>query len=238
MSRLICLAFLAFVGAGLIGACGPSQFTTVTIYDKPAAFVRLEFDRTVKKGSEHSHPISLTPEQIAAVLGGVRIDEPIALVRGDILQREPVPRIHPAFTDKQIELFAPLLALALSQATPEEVVTFYETRYLSATSREVTSGGLFVQSDELHLILANYRSNTHYMADMGVAETQDDRMTPLESLNPQLGRLDFEPNSAKRERPAGVLDKILQRDQRELAVLYKQLPPRPLVEPAKPRVGP
>ena len=78
MSRLIRLAFLAFVGAGLIGACGPRQFTTVTIYDQPAAYVRLEFDRTVKKGTEHSHPISLTPEQIAAVLGGVRVNEPLA----------------------------------------------------------------------------------------------------------------------------------------------------------------
>lgn len=232
MSRLICLAVLAFGGAELIGACGSRQFTTVTIYNEPAAFVRLEFDRTVKKGKEHSHPVRLTPEQIAAVLGGVRIDEPVGLVRGDILQREPLPRVHPAFTDKEIEFFAPLLALALSKATPEEVVTFYETRYLSATSREVTSGGLFVQGDELHLILGNYRSHTHYMADMGVAETQDDRMTPMKPLSPQLGRLDFEPNQAKHERLAGVLDKLFQWDQRELVVLYKQLPPRPLVEPA------
>ena len=232
MNRLICLAVLAFGSAGLIGACGSRQFTTVMIYNEPAAFVRLEFDRTVKQGTEHSHPVRLMPEQIAAVLGGVRIEEPIALVRGDILQREPVPRIHPAFTDKEIAFFAPFLALALSKATPEEVVTFYATRYLSATSREVTSGGLFVQGDELHLILANYRSHTHYMADMGVAETQDDRMTPMKPLSPQLGRLDFEPNQSKHERLAGVLDKLFQWDQRELAVLYKQLPPRPLVEPA------
>jgi hypothetical protein len=232
MSRLTRLAFLSFVGAGLIGSCGPRQFTTVTIYDKPAAYVRLEFDRTVKKGTEHSHPISLTPEQIAAVLGGVRIEEPIALVRGDILQRDPEPRVHPAFTNKDIAFFAPLLVLALSKATPEEVVTFYETRYLSATSREVTSGGVFVQGDELHLILSNYRSPTHYMADFGAAETQDDRLTPMRSLAPQGGRLDFEPDSAKQERPVGGLEKLMRWDHRELTVLYKQLPPHPLVQPA------
>jgi len=67
MSRIILLSVLVLVGAGLIGACGPRQFPTITIYDTPA-FVRLEFDRTVKTGSEHSHPISLTPKQIAAVL--------------------------------------------------------------------------------------------------------------------------------------------------------------------------
>lgn len=226
-----CLVLLALAGTGLIGACSPRQFTTVTIYDKPDAYVRLEFDRTVKKGTEHSHPVSLKPEQIAAVLAGVRIHEPIALVRGDILQRDSVPPIHPAFTGKDIAFFSPLLAMALSKATSEEVVTFYQTRPISAITREVTSGGLFVQGDELHLILANYRSHTRYMADMGVAETQDDRLTPMQSLAPQSGRLNFEPDSAKRERSVGVLSKLFQTDHRELTVLYKQLPPRPLIQP-------
>src|SRR5262245_57055683 len=217
--------------AGLITACSPTQFSTVTIYEEPAAYVRLEIDRTVTKGTEHSHPISLRPQQIAAVLGGVRMEEPIAFVRGDIVVVDPGPRIHPAFCDQYIAFFAPLLALALSKATPEEVVTFYQTRNISAITREVTSGGLFVQGDELHLILANYRSHTRYMADFGAAETQDDRLTPMQPLAPQDGRLEFEPDSAKRERPVGGLGKIFQWNHRELAVLYKQLPARPLVLP-------
>jgi hypothetical protein len=230
MHRLIRLAFLAFLCVGMMSACSPRQFPTVTIYDTPSAYVRLEFDRTVRKGEEHSHPISLTPEHIAAVLAGVRVDEPIALVRGDLLEEDPVPRIHPAFTNKDITLFAPLLALALTRATPEEVVTFYQTRKVSALTREVTSGGVFVQGDELHLILANYRSHTRYMADFGAAETKDDRLTPMQSLAPQEGRLDFEPASAKREHPVGGLGKVFQWNNRELAVLYKQLPLRPLVQ--------
>src|SRR5262245_18767683 len=96
-------------------------------------YVRLEFDRTVKMGTEHSHPISIRPQQIAAVFAGVRITEPIAFVQGDILERNPSPRFHSAFTDQEIAFFAPLLALALSKATPEEVVTFYQTRDLSST---------------------------------------------------------------------------------------------------------
>jgi hypothetical protein len=230
--NLFCLVILALAGTGLIGACSPRQFTTLTIYDQPDAYVRLEFDRTVKKGKENSHPVSLKPEQIAAVLAGVRIEEPIALVRGDILQRDPVPPIHPAFSEKDIAFFSPLLAMALSKATSEEVVTFYQTRPISAITREVTSGGLFINGDELHLILANYRSHTRYMADFGAAETEDDRRTPMQSLAPQEGRLDFEPASARRERPIGGLEKIFQWNHRELAVRYKQLPPRPLVQPA------
>ena len=231
MIRLICLSLVACLGIGVIAACSSRQFTTITIYDTPAAFVRLEFDRTVKKGTEHTHPISLTPQQVAAVLGGVIVHEPNAFVRGDIFQRDPVPRVHPAFSDKDIAFFAPLLALALSKATPEEVVTFYQTRDLSVLSREVTSGGLFVQGDQLHLILPNYRSSTRYMADIGMAETQDDRLTPMQSLSPQRGRLDFEPRSAKWEQQTDGLGKVFQQDNRKLIVLYKQLQPRPLVQP-------
>jgi hypothetical protein len=229
MDQLIRLLLLASISGGVAAACAPGQFTTVTIYETPAGYVRLEFDRTVKKGAEHSHPISLTPEQIAAVLGGVRIIEPLAKL--PVYDDTSAPRVHPAFTDREIAFFAPLLALALSKATPEEVVTFYQTRDISAITREVTSGGVFVQGDELHLILANYRSHTHYMADLGVAETQDDRLTPMEPLAPQGGRVDFEPYSAKRVRQLGVLEKLLRWDNREVAVLYKQLPPRPLVQP-------
>jgi hypothetical protein len=228
MNRLIHLVLHASVSAALVAACSPSQFTTVTIYETPAKYVRLEFDRMVKKGSEHSHPISLAPEQIAAVLGGVRIIEPLAKL--PIYDDTSVPRVHPAFSDREIALFAPLLALGLSKAMPEEVVTFYQSRDISAIAREVTSGGVFVQGDELHLILANYRSRTHYMADYGVAETTDDSLTPMESLAPQGGRVDFEPSSAKLVRPVGVLEKLFQWDNREVAVFYKQLPPRPLVQ--------
>lgn len=226
MYRLIYVVMITVAGPGLFGGCSPRQFTTVTIYNDPHAYVRLEFDRTVKKGAEHSHPASLTTEHIAAVLSGVRIEEPLALVRGDLLQRDPVPPIHPVFTDTDIAFFAPLIVLALGKATSEEVVTFYATRDRSATSREVMSGGLFVRGDELHLILANYRSRTHYMADTGVADTVDDRLTPMQSLAPQSGRLDFEPRSAKQENPSAGLEKFFHRDRRELTVLFKQLPPR------------
>lgn len=229
MNQLIRLVFFASVSTTLIAACGPTQFTTVTIYETPARYVRLEFDQSVKKGSEHSHPISLTPEQVAAVLGGVKIMEPLAKL--PIYDDTSVPRVHPAFTDKEIAFFAPLLAQALGKAMPEEVVTFYQTRDVSVLTREVTSGGLFVRDDELHLILANYRSHTHYRADLGVAETQDDRLTPMKSLAPQSGRIDFEPYSAKREQSAGGLEKLFQWDRREVTVLYKQLPPHPLSQP-------
>ena len=220
------------MAAVLVAACSPRQFTTVTLYDTPHAFVRLEADRTVEKGTEHRHPVNLSPEQMAAVLGGVMIEEPLAKM--PIYDEMGGPRRHRVFDENLVAFFAPLLTLGLSQATPEEVVTFYISKDLSGGTREVTSGGLFVQDEErLHLILGNYRSHTHYMADVGMVETTDDRLTPLVPLAPQRGRLGFEPQSAGTLATSGWL-RLVERDRRELIVHYKQLTPRPLSQ-ASPR---
>jgi hypothetical protein len=229
MKRRLPHAFSVAAAIGLTAACASSQFTTATIYDTPAAFVRLELDRTVETGRAHSHPLSITPTQIAAVLAGVMIEEPFAKL--PFYDDTSQPRRHRAFTEQEVTLFAPLLADALGQATPEEVVTFYESRDVSGTVREVTSGGMFIQGEILRIRLANYRSHTHQSADIGVADTQDDRLTPLRSLAPQRGRLHFEPRSsmAPDQDQAGMFSW----SQREVAVLYRSLPPHQAA-PAQP----
>lgn len=234
MSHPLRLFIAAVVGLFLWTGCTPSQFITVTILDTPSAFVRLETDRTIDKGAGHTHPVTLTVEQMAAVLGGITIEEPFA--RMPFYEDMSQPRRHRAFTEKELAFFAPLLALALTKATPEEVVTFYQTREISGTSREVTSGGLFVQEDAMHVILANYRSHTHYAADLGMADTDDDRLTPMRPLAPQRGRLDFEPPSARLVPTVNGLAKLFQWDRRELIVRYRLIPPRNLniVPPANP----
>ena len=207
-------------------SCAPNHFTTVTLYDNPSAFVRLETDPTVQPGQGHSHPVTITPDQVAAVLHGVIIEEPIT--RLPFYDDMSQPHRHRVFDGETILLFAPLLALGLGQATPEEVVTFYRSKRISGTRREVTSGGLFVQGEALHLVLGNYRSPTNYMADIGVADTMDDRLTPMRALAPQRGRLDFEPpNALQPSSPSGWW-KFLQQARRELVVFFQKLPPLPL----------
>jgi hypothetical protein len=210
--------------------CSTAPFTTVTILDTPSAFVRLETDRNVDRDdAQHTHPVTFTVEQMAGILGGIMIEEPFA--RMPLYEDTRQPRRHPALTEKEVAFFAPLLALALAKATPEEIVTFYQTRDLSGTSREVTSGGLFVQGEEVHILLANYRSSTYFVADVGVAGTTDDRLTPLRPLAPQRVVLDFEPRSAKREAPVSIWDKLMQKDRRDLVVFFSLVPPRPLHQP-------
>ena len=231
MKSILPHAFSVAAAIGFTVACAPGQFTTATIYDTPAAFVRLELDRTVETEQAHSHPLAITPAQIEAVLAGVMIEEPFAKL--PFYDDTGQPRRHRAFTEKEVAFFAPLLARALAQATPEEVVTFYESRDVSGTVREVTSGGMFIQGEILRFRLANYRSHTHQSADIGVADTQDDRLTPLRSFAPQRGRLHFEPRSSIPQDPDQGLTGMFSWDHREVAVLYRSLPPRQMT-PAQP----
>ena len=208
----------------LLSGCVPGQIVTVTIYDTPDAFVRLETDRTIDQNSGHTHPAYLSPEHMASLLGGIVFEEPWAkLPLYDDLNQ---PRRHPAFTEPEIALFAPLLATALGKATPEELVTFYHSTTHSGTQREVISGGLYLQGEDLHIVLANYRSPTHFSADLGVADTTDDRLSPLRALAPQRGRLAFEPREAARETADAGIAKWFREDRREVVVQYNAVTPR------------
>src|SRR5262245_2899071 len=85
---------LLMIGAVLVGACTPAQFVTVTLYDTPHAFVRLEADPMTGRGPMHGHPVTVSPDQIAAVLNGITIDAPIT--RMPIYDDTSVPRHHRA----------------------------------------------------------------------------------------------------------------------------------------------
>jgi hypothetical protein len=213
----------SLVGSAVLAACAPAHFTTLTIYETPQAFVRLEVDRTLGPTSGHSHPANLSTQQMASALRGIIVQEP--LTRLPFYDDLSVPRRHPAFSEEEIEYWAPLLTVALSKATPEEVVTFYRSARISGTKREVTSGGIFLDGEELHIILSNLRSGTHHTADIGVTDTEDDRLTPMRSVAPQVGKLAFFPQAASRQAAPAGMSRVFHEDRRELIVLYKALQP-------------
>lgn len=213
-----CALFIA-----VFAGCSPAQFTTLTIYETPHSFVRLEVDRTLDhRGAGHSHPSDISSEQMELVLRGIIVQEP--LMRMPFYDDVSVPRKHPAFSDRAVKFWAPLMSLALRKATAGEIVTFYQSTKTPGARREVTSGGLYIDGDELHIVLSNLESDTHYTADIGVADVQDDRLTPLRSIAPQRGRLLFVPESARVFKPQGGLTRVFAQDRRELIVLYKTLP--------------
>ena len=214
------------LGFAALAGCASGQFPTLIIYDTPQAFVRLEADRTVWQHAEYSHPANISTEQMAAVLRGIVVQEP--LIRLPFYDDLSIPRRHRAFDEKAVMLLAPLLSLALHKAIAEEVVTFYQSRQLSGVAREVTSGGVFLEGENLHFILSNYRSNSRFTADIGTASTLDDRLTPMQPLAPQQGRLDFEPPTALQPPPSSGWTRFIHTDRRELIIRFQQLALLPL----------
>jgi hypothetical protein len=208
-------------GLLILGGCASGPIPTLTIYETPQSFVRLETDPSLSQEAGHSHPADISTERMAAVLRGIIVQEP--LTRLPLYDDLSIPRQHPAFSESAIEFWAPLLRLALSKATPDELVTFYQSQPLSGMKREVTSGGVFLDGEELHVILSNLRSDTQYTADFGAAETQDDRRSPMKSIAPQPGQLVFVPESASRVATSSGLSRVFHNDRREIVVLLNAL---------------
>jgi len=209
----------------ILGGCASGPIPTLTIYETPQSFVRLETDPSLSQKTGHSHPADITTERLAAVLRGIIVQEP--LTRLPLYDDLSIPRRHPAFSESEIEFWAPLFRLALSKATPDELVTFYQSQPLSGMKREVTSGGLLLDGEELHIVLSNYRSQTLSNGDPGSADTMDDRLTPLRSLAPQKGKLSFEPSEFQRAvDPIGIAN-LFHWDRRELIIHVNRLPLTP-----------
>ena len=204
-------------------ACQNRPFQTIAIYDDPSRFVRIEVDPVI--GGSYSHPIDITTDDMIAVLAGVMIEEQSGFVAPtSLIIKDKEPRQHPAFSETEIRLFAPLLAKGLQTAKPEEIVTFGQTDQITAITSKITSGGVFVDGDELHLLLSNYRSETNYAPDPGISGTTlDARSSPLRSIAPQRTRLYFEPTAAVAASNEGVLSRLLRPDRREIVILLKKL---------------
>lgn len=208
----------------LVAACSTAHFPTLTVFETPETFVRLEVDRAVGPGN-HNHPAVIPADRMAVVLGGIIVVEPAT--RLPLYDDLGIPRRHWAFDEEEIRFWAPLLTEALAKARPEEIVTFYRSRPGSGVRREVTSGGLYVVGDALHLVLSNYRAPTYSAADYGAADTGDDRLTPVRPIAPPRGTLEFYPPTARRSGDDGPLRRLFTWDRRELVIAYQALPHAP-----------
>jgi hypothetical protein len=117
----------------LLAACATSHLVTLTIVETPSRYVRLAVDRTVRLGSGFSHPASIPPDQMAEILSGLVVIEKGASLPWPL--GEGGPYRPSAFDREDIRFWVPPLTQALEKATPEEIVTFYQSDSVSATRR-------------------------------------------------------------------------------------------------------
>lgn len=127
------------------------------VYEDPTTFVRVEADhRVLPEQAEtfHTHPATVGPDAMAAILKGLHVREHRLNVH---IWISGEAEVEPAFTDEEIEVLSSKLSDALSKATPQERVTYYVSYPQTSVKRQITSGGLYVQHRELHFTLSNHR---------------------------------------------------------------------------------
>ena len=163
----------------------------IVIYEDRLDSIWLKFDP--EAGTGHDHPASLTPEQMALVLRGVRVKHR-DIVGGFGLFADQ--QGAPAFSASETTRVAPYLSQALKKASPKDMVTFYLTTVDPTLGKLVTSGGLFLRDGRLYFILANARTSPSSVQYENTYEidTRDEPLLPIARFKFTVG---FTPDSAR-----------------------------------------
>ncbi len=194
-----------------VGACSTPQFQTLKILDSPNRVVALRAMPDAFNGNGYDHPISFTVKEISRLLKGVQVQ------RGLMSSSQ-----HAALSETEIRLFAPHFVNALERATNQEIVTFFETAKISADDQLTTSGGLFVAGGNLHVVLSNFSVRTSIWQDNEQYEASY-RDRPLAQMDPQPGRLVYDPPEYMVESPEGEIGSGFKGKPWQVAIRYRDV---------------
>ena len=163
-----------------------------TVYQDSLTTVQLREERRTDQA--YSHPVSVTNEQMIAILSGIRVQK-----RGEIIMNIVTgdPEAEPVFQQSEIQAMAPKLSQALSMATPKEIVTFYRRISDPNIGVIITSGGLFVNEQHVYFILANHRNRPSDVMSQAVSYEVDPMDDPLFSLRARSFGVTFVPGEVQ-----------------------------------------
>ncbi len=164
-----------------------------TVHQDHRMIVELRSDP--KAGTGHSHPATLTQEQMVRILSGVRVrNDRYAVHRlfsGEAEERQ-------AFISEEVWALATPLVKALAMAKPDELVTFYRRISDQMTGLAFTTGGIFLRGDDVYLVLANYRQSPSDAMALGIPAYEidpvDDPLLPMRRAGYSVG---FVPKEAE-----------------------------------------
>lgn len=147
------LGIILGVGLSLqLISCGGESPLIRTLADHPNRTIALEV--TYREGDrEYAHPVHVAPETLAQALNHIGVMPGTLLSRltgGGSPQQD-------AFTEEENTFFSENISQALAKATPLETATFFWSTPRGNGIWEITSGGVFVHNDTLHIHLINYR---------------------------------------------------------------------------------
>lgn len=218
LGTLVIVASLAF-------ACGTPSVFTVSVYNDANRVIRLQAVPDPNDGLGFSHPVVLSEGQMRRILNGLMVEDrgsALALSLGGSATNDR----QPAFSQAEAEFLAPLLVKGLGMATPEEIVTFFDTQNVTSLEQMTTSGGIYAAGDEVHIVFANYRVRTPIEEDeRHEAPHHTQPMVPVQS---RPLRLVFEPSKYMvPQAEPGFMEKMVHGNILHVAVKYRDLPLSP-----------
>ncbi|MGH7410837.1 MAG: SHOCT domain-containing protein [Candidatus Methylomirabilis sp.] len=141
--------------SALAGCLGPLSYTR-TIQESPDRAVRLEARYGAGRDGtslRFAHPIVLSEADWGQILNRIYVRHVKSLLSH--FAKQPGP--DPAFDESQRAYLAKYLSEAFQTARPDQWVVFFLTQPREPQVTEITSGTFFIEGDQIHLVLANYR---------------------------------------------------------------------------------
>jgi hypothetical protein len=210
-----CLALLTPLSAWLlVVGCAIPHVPARTIYEDPVNYVRLEEDDAVLPEwppGHHGHPKSFTVEHLTRLLNGMTVKEHRIWIQKWFQGEAP---LVPVFKDEEVALLAPQLAEAFAAATYNERVTFYLSQPQTSVKRVITSGGLYVHGNQLHVLIGNWQI-IYGIPTYGMIY---DRRYPMRPTAAKGFDLYFEPSEAVVKQRSSLWDTIFANTKDELVI--------------------
>jgi hypothetical protein len=228
--RLRLRAFVIYSGLSaqlsaliLVAGCAIPYVPYRTIYEDPVNYVRLEEDDAVLPEwppGHHGHPRALTADQITGLLNGMTVKEHRIWLQKWFQGEAPVV---PVFKDEEVALLAPYLAEAFATSKYNERVTFYLSQPQTSVKRVITSGGMYVHGDLLHVLIGNWQI-VYGIPTYGMIY---DRRYPMRPTAAKGFDLFFEPSDAVVRQRSSIWDTIFANTKDELVIDMSRWRPSP-----------
>jgi len=182
MKAIIAVILLAWT----VGCANPG-FIIQPVEDEPSLLVGLASspDDSSEDETRHDHPVEWTTGDLQAILKRLVIQEGSGLLDSS---RRP----QAVFSQEDLTHLIPALQQTFNIARPSDWIVFAVWGSSEKTQGlEVTSGGIFLQDQELHILLANHRERVSSEED-GI---QAIRKNPFHALREVKRSLLFYPNN-------------------------------------------
>jgi hypothetical protein len=165
-----------------IGCAGPA-ITSRPVQQEASLFIRLDTfsDAQAARELRYNHPADWPQGDLRAILSRLSVQD-----RSGLLEDKPSPR--PVFSSDEVTQLAPGLAKGLNLAGSSEWIAFGLTRS-ERGAQEITSGGMFLKDNRLHVVIANHRERVP--PEQNAIETV--RVNPLRPLGGKSRTLTFDP---------------------------------------------